>query len=193
MNPLFPEIKAVVLTGGKALRMGGINKSLIKFRGERVIDRTIRILRPLFGELILAGWPDDTPAPGGVVLVSDNVISAGPLGGIEAAMNIVREGALFVFGGDMPGLNKEIISVEAELFAREKPEVLVPRTGTKIEPLHAIYNCTLHSDLKEYLQSGARPAVRDFIAGHRTLYLDLGETEETRVAFMNINRPEDLL
>ncbi|MBW2674523.1 MAG: NTP transferase domain-containing protein, partial [Deltaproteobacteria bacterium] len=42
----------IILSGGKNARMGE-NKAFIRVDGERIIDRTIRIFRELFDEIVL--------------------------------------------------------------------------------------------------------------------------------------------
>ena len=45
------SITGVILSGGKNTRMG-FNKAFLKIDGERLIDRTIKIFRELFSEIM---------------------------------------------------------------------------------------------------------------------------------------------
>ena len=47
--------------------------------------------------------------------------------------------SIFVFAGDMPFLDKKIVTDQIEEFNRNNYDVLIPRVGELIEPLHAIY------------------------------------------------------
>ncbi len=181
-----------MLAGGRASRFGGINKALIEIDGLPIINRTIKILEPLFSEIILAGWPGSSPLPDGVIPVDDNFTGLGPLGGIEAALKICSSPLLFVFGGDMPWLSAELIREQAEEMSREQAGILAARIGGLTEPLHSIYSRSLHGELVRYLKSGSRPAVIDFYKLVHTRYYDLPRTAKTLKAFTNINSPGDI-
>ena len=59
---------------------------MIEIEGVRIITRTVSLLKPLFREIILAGWPTGDKLPEGTITVSDNFPGMGPLAGIEAAL-----------------------------------------------------------------------------------------------------------
>jgi molybdopterin-guanine dinucleotide biosynthesis protein A len=173
-------------------RFGGINKSLIEVAGVPIIDRIISVLKPLFHEIIIAGWPAGSPLQSGVRLTTDNFAGLGPLAGIESAMSASATPLLFVFGGDMPWLSEKLIRQQAEEMLSRHADILVPMVNGLVEPLHSIYRCTIHEKLQRYLLSDGRPAVIDFYTLVDTRYLELPSDAETAKAFTNINRPEDL-
>ena len=159
----------------------------------QIITRTISLLNPLFREIILAGWPPDYSSPEGTITVADNFPGMGPLAGIEAAMKASSAPWLFVFGGDMPWLSEEIITDQATDSLKAPADVLIPRIDKSIEPLHAIYRCSLHPHLESYLRAGKDTAVRAFFRPLKVRYYDLPGDEKTIKAFTNINAPQDLL
>jgi molybdopterin-guanine dinucleotide biosynthesis protein A len=182
----------VVLAGGRGTRLGGKNKSLVEVEGITILQRNLDILRPLFSEILLSGWPDDTELPAGINKVPDNFPGKGPLAGIEASMKAAATPYIFVFGGDMPWLSEEIIKGQAAEFLKNPVDVLVPRINDLAEPLHSIYNCSLQSLLETLLMSGDSCAVIDFIGQTRVRYHYLPSSAEAKRAFTNINTPEDL-
>ena len=193
MKAVFPDISAAVLAGGKGSRFGGINKSLIRVEGVKIITRTVSLLKPLFHEIIIAGWPAEDVTPGGTRPIADNFPGMGPLAGIEAAMKAADTPFLFVFGGDMPWLSAEIIVRQAEYFIKETPDVLVPLIGVMTEPLHSIYTCALHSSLEAFLKKTNNPSVREFYQLTNVMYFNLPSDEKILKSFSNINTPTDLL
>ena len=158
----------------------------------RIITRTVGLLKPLFSQIILAGWPPDDASPEGTLTVADNFPGMGPLAGIEAAMKASSSPWLFVFGGDMPWLSGEIIADLAADLLKAPSDVLIPRIDKSIEPLHAIYRCSLHPYLESYLLEGKDTAVRAFFKPLKVRYYDLPRDEKTTKAFTNINSPGDL-
>jgi len=183
----------VVLTGGRGSRMGGINKALIGVGGITIIDRTVNLLRPLFSEIIIAGWPADLKPPEGTRTADDNYPGKGPLAGIETAMKSSATPLIFVFGGDMPSLSADLITIQIDKFADKPADVFVPRIGDLIEPLHSIMNCSAHTSLEDYLRTELKPAVRDWFRLVNARYFDLPETDEYLRVFTNINTPDDLI
>ena len=160
--------------------------------GITILQRNLDILRPLFSEILLSGWPDDTELPEGIRKVPDNFPGRGPLAGIEASMKAAATPYIFVFGGDMPWLSEEIIKRQAADFLETPAEALVPCINNLAEPLHAVYSCRLQSSLEALLMSGEGGAVIDFIGQTKVRYFDLPASAETARAFTNINTPEDL-
>jgi len=165
---------------------------MIEINGAHIITRTVSLLKPLFREIILAGWPPDDPTPDGTVTVTDNFAGMGPLAGIEAAMKASAAPWLFVFAGDMPWLSEEIITGQANALPKAPADVLIPRIDKSLEPLHAIYNCSLHPYLESYLREGNDPAVRAFFRPLMVIYYDLPRNVKTLKVFTNINTPQDL-
>jgi len=124
--------------------------------------------------------------------VIDNYPGIGPLGGIEAALKYSRSEYLFVFGCDMPWLSEELIKEQANELLRSPSEILAARTAGLFEPLHSIYSKTIHPAMVRYIEGGGSPAVIDFYNLAETRFYDLPQTDRTRKALTNINRPEDI-
>ena len=173
--------------------MGAVNKSLIEIDGITVIDHQLRVLRKLFHTVITVGWPQADPLPEGLSNVSDNYPGIGPVAGIEAALKAAQTDMVFIFGSDMPWLSEEIITMEVRTMGEKPGTVLVPRVGSMIEPLHAVYCRTLHGRLEDAIKRKSITSVREFIFMSSPVYLDLPERQDIFRAFTNINSPGDLL
>ena len=79
----------VLLAGGLARRMGGLDKSLLSLGGERILDRIIARARPQVDNLILNANGDPERFSEFNLPVVPDVIGefAGPLAGILTGMN----------------------------------------------------------------------------------------------------------
>lgn len=172
--------------------MGGANKAMIKLADQTIISHTLAVLRPLFNKIFLAGADVSAEYMKYLVKVNDRFHDKGPLAGIDAALNATTTEFLFVFAGDMPDLSADLIKREVEYMINNTCNILVPRSGKGIEPLHSIIGIKVAEDLEKYLSSGNTPSVRDFYKTQETHFFDLYEEEADRHPFRNINSPSDI-
>ena len=115
------------------------------------------------------------------------------MGGIHAAIETSSKEAIFVFAGDMPFITMEIIINQINYFNAGNYDAIVPQINSLIEPLHSIYSNYVSETLKDILEGKDNFAVRDFLKKLNVNYMQLEDNEETRLAFTNINTPDDLL
>ena len=136
--PYSDKFTGVILSGGKNTRMGGRNKAFLEFEGERLIDRTARIFKTLFKEVILVTNTPLDYLDQNVMMVTDIYKDKGALGGIHAGLfQATREKAFFA-ACDMPFLNLEFIKAMIDLA--EHYDIVVPNPSDGLQPLHAVYS-----------------------------------------------------
>jgi molybdenum cofactor guanylyltransferase len=187
------KISAVILAGGAGSRFKGRIKPKIVIEGETIISRIISIVRDIFNEIIIVtNTPREFTAFNFCKIVQDEILNAGPLGGIHAALKSSSNEAIFVFAGDMPFLDKGIILNMIDVYDNAPCDVLIPAIEEKIEPLHSIYNTSLTGYLEAYLHSDHTNAVRDFIKLLNVRYLKFDGSRENKKAFTNINSASDI-
>ncbi|MCX5820100.1 MAG: molybdenum cofactor guanylyltransferase, partial [Deltaproteobacteria bacterium] len=98
----------VILSGGKNRRMGE-NKAFLRIEGERLIDRTVRLFRTVFQEVIIVtGSPLDY-LDQQATIVTDILPEKGALGGIYTGLFYATEEHAFVTACDMPFLNRAFL------------------------------------------------------------------------------------
>jgi molybdenum cofactor guanylyltransferase len=187
------DISGVILAGGTNKRFGGITKANVIIGGDTIISRIISVLRDLFPEIIIVtNKPEEFRQFIQCKIVEDQYINAGPLGGIHAALKSASEDSIFVFAGDMPFPDKKIITDQINEFKKGEHDVLIPKIGQFIEPLHAIYRKKVLNDLEGFISERKSKAVRDFLNEVNVGYLEIPDTEQNKIAFTNINSPADL-
>jgi molybdopterin-guanine dinucleotide biosynthesis protein A len=187
------RISGAILAGGSNKRFGGITKANVVIDGETIISRIISTISDLFVEIIIVtNKPEEFQEFIQYKMVEDQYLKAGPLGGIHAALKASSEDVIFVFAGDMPFLDKEIISDQINEFSKGQHDVLIPEVDQFIEPLHAIYRKSVLNHLERFLLEGKSRAVRDFLSEVNVGYLQITKNEKTEIAFANINSPSDL-
>lgn len=187
------SISGVILAGGTSKRFGGETKSNIAIDGVTIISRIISAIDDLFSELIIVtNNPEEFLEFSHYKIIKDIYLKAGPLAGIHAAMKSSAKEAVFVFAGDMPFPDKKIIAGMIDEFNLGNCDVLIPKIGQFIEPLHAIYRKSLMDDIVRFIEDGKSRAVRDFLREVKTDYQTIPETEQNKRAFTNINSQYDL-
>lgn len=187
------NISGVILAGGANKRFGGITKANVLIDGLSIISRIIAVIDKIFPEIfIVTDRPAEFREFTQCKIIADKYIKAGPLAGIHAALESASADAIFVFAGDMPFPDPEIIALQIDEFNKSKSDVLIPKVGRLIEPLHGIYCRSVVEDLEKFISGGERRAVRDFLNEVNVCYLELPDSGRTRKAFTNINFPSDL-
>jgi len=180
-----------ILAGGKSRRFGR-NKSLEFFQGERLIERQVRTLRSLFPEVMIVTNTPELYLDLDVTIVQDIIPGLGPLGAIYTGLLFARGGSIFVTAVDMPFIQPEVIRRMMELLPGH--DVIVPRLGDYLEPLHGMYSPRCLASVKRMLDRDELQVVR-FFPSVKMAYLDEEEIrrlDPKGLSFFNINTPEDM-
>lgn len=187
------KISGIILAGGSASRVNGRTKPKIVINGKSIISRTLSVIEDLFDEIIIV---TNTPAEylefSNCKITGDMILNAGPLGGIHAGLTISSNDSVFVFAGDMPFLDKKIITEQIEYFKSVNCDVVIPCIGDFIEPLHSIYRISVAGALNDFLEKGSNRAVRDFIKLLNVRYMEFEASQVNRKAFTNVNSLSDI-
>jgi molybdopterin-guanine dinucleotide biosynthesis protein A len=184
------NISGVILAGGENKRFDGIIKSNIMVGGSSIMSRMVSLISEIFEEIIIVtNTPDEFQAFKQFKIVSDQFLKVGPLGGIHAAIKNSSKDSVFIFAGDMPFIDKELIVNEVRYFNKDSTDAVIPELNNKFEPLHAIYNCSVFEKLDNYLSFHNKYAIRDFLEIINVRYMKLPDSEKIRRAFININTP----
>jgi molybdopterin-guanine dinucleotide biosynthesis protein A len=187
------SISAVILAGGGGRRLAGKPKTEIIIGGRKIISRMLDVISEIFDEtFIVTNSPEIYSGIENSRIIVDIYNQSGPLGGIHAAMKASGKEALFVFAGDMPFLDKDLIINQIGRFKESDDSAIVPVLNDLEEPLHAIYRTSLLNEIEKLLEGPGTPAVKDFLKIIRAGYMILPSTPEILKAFTNINSHSDL-
>jgi molybdopterin-guanine dinucleotide biosynthesis protein A len=149
------NFSAVILAGGKSSRMGR-DKAWLEVGEQTLLARQIQLAQAAGAtEIFVSGRAGVVyPAFGGRVL-EDKFQAAGPLAGIECALNAASEPLLLVLAVDMADLPSDFLKA---ISTRCRDGMgAVPLVKGMIEPLAAFYPRTAGSLIQKIL-AGANPA-----------------------------------
>lgn len=184
---------AIILAGGKSSRLG-FDKQLLQFNGEYLIDMLLKLLAPVFQELIVVSNTPELHSARPCRVVSDSFIGKGPLGGLHAGLHAASFEVCYLTACDMPWISTSYIRYLLE-FQKAHPgtEAVVTRLGDMLEPLNGLYCKALEPPI-ETLLGEHRRKMTALLDTAQTLYVP--ESIALRyspdwVMFDNINTPED--
>lgn len=191
---MVDKMTAVILAGGQAKRAGGRLKTEILVEGKSIFSRMEEVLSRIFDDIIIsANIPLEFPPYDKYTRVPDQITGKGPLGGIHSALKASgKSEAVFVFAGDMPFPDEEIIRDMISQYLVSRPDALIPQIGNFSEPLHGIYLTTLAEKIEKFLQTSDDVSVIGFLKTVHTEYFMPPDNEKARKAFTNINSLTDL-
>ena len=185
-------VSAVILAGGKSRRFGR-DKSLLELAGQSLIERAVGRLAPVSDEiLVVANEPDRYEAlhlP--VRFVADRVRGMGSLMGIYSGLNAARYRFALVVACDMPFLSESLLRYMIPLA--DGSDVVIPRLGQMLEPLHAIYGKTCLPHMAKLLDRH-ESKITAFFEDVRVRYVEeheIARFDPEHLSFLNVNQPED--
>jgi molybdenum cofactor guanylyltransferase len=127
------EITALILAGGKATRLGGVDKRELVVEGRSIFARQVAAIAPRVAEIIVSS----PRAVAGYRTVLDAVPDAGPLAGVAAGLAATHTPWLLVVAGDMPHIATALVEL-MQARADAECDAVGIRIGDFTEPL-----CTL--------------------------------------------------
>lgn len=187
---LRQDCTALILAGGRGTRLGGCDKALLLWRGQRFIDHQYIQLRRQFDTVwinrrIDDGAPADLPGP----VCRDRFADHGPLAGIHAGLSQLATPWLMVVPCDAPRLSPALFDHLAGIetqppHATHAPALLrYAHDGERDQYLFALLHASLLPSLSQYLRSGQR-TVRHWYASQGAAAMDC---RAIRDSFTNIN------
>lgn len=152
-----------ILSGGRAARADGANKSFFRIEGKPILDHQLDQLRPVFADriTIVTDRPDDY-AGYPVRCVPDSRLSESAperasLRGIVSALDLEPPGWRFLLANDMPWPDPEILAALARLLVQRGPDrsgaVLVGVDG-RLQPFHSLIHDGLLPSACDRLKRG---------------------------------------
>ena len=182
------SVTGVILAGGQARRMGGIDKGLVKINGVAMCKIVIDLLQPqVFEVLVNANRNLEIYREFGVRVVQDEITGyLGPLAGLATAMNTAATPWVATVPCDGPFLNSDYI---ARMFAlaTDDVKIVVARDSERMQPTYILANTDLLDSLNNFLESGERKIDRWFVK-HPFTEADFSDSPD---CFLNINTIED--
>lgn len=187
------SITALILAGGRGMRMGGVDKGLMPLGARTMVEQVIERLQPQVGRVLInANQNTARYAAFGHPVIADAMPDfAGPLAGLQTGLLHCTTPYLVTAPCDSPFLPLDLVARLAQALHANKSDIAVAVTGEgatrQPHPVFCLVSITVLPHLTNYLQNGGRKFER--------WYSTLKTTEvyfADEKAFRNINTLEEL-
>ncbi|AMW05337.1 molybdenum cofactor guanylyltransferase [Gemmatimonas phototrophica] len=181
------DITALILCGGEARRLGGVQKALLDLHGQPLVSWLLVALASHVGGIVISANDDlQHYAALGYPVVTDVRPGLGPLGGLQSALTQVSTPWVFVCPGDMPYMDGRVLDRLREQVGTSG--AAYPFDGSREQYLCALVRADGLEKLTDYLATGRRSAY-GFLEAIGAVQVNMPELRE---CFVNVNDPETL-
>lgn len=185
------EISAVILAGGQARRLNGVEKGLQHFAGKPLISHILARLSPQVCNISLninrlheqyrETYPD-------LPLYRDTLPDfQGPLSGMLSGFMQLEGDYLLFVPCDSPFLPSNLVQKLATAIAINQAQIAYAHDGNRPHPTFALLHRSIVPALQHYLAAGERRLLA-FFQSQKSVAVDFSEQPH---AFRNFNTPED--
>lgn len=186
MQCIRADLSLGLLAGGRASRLGGLDKAWLRRDGVAQVLRLLRAYREQVAQVLVSANRDlERYRPLGVHAVADFRPDLGPLGGLDALAAACTTPWLFTLPVDAVTLDERLLPA---LIAAQDGQGAYAVDDDGVQPLFALWPvAALRTALAQALAQ-RRLAVRELQAG-----LGMAALRLDGLRFGNLNRLEDLL
>ena len=187
------NITGLILAGGRAQRMGGIDKGLISFHQKPLIESGIRRLKNQVGPILINANRNITKyaAYGYPVVMDETPDFSGPLAGFSVGLKACKTSYLLTSPCDSPLLPLDLVVRLAAEMERGPFDLVyassIESGKTWAQPVFCLMRANLQDSLTAFLTKGDLKIDRWFKElKSSTVIFDDAQ------AFTNVNTPEEL-
>jgi len=189
------SVTAVVLAGGLARRMDGIDKGLITLGERPMASWVAEAISPKVNNVLINANRNIEKyeligrAFNATVVTDRHAGHIGPLAGLSAALHQSPADFVFMCPCDSPFINANIVDRLGEQCLVADADIAVAHDGVRMQPVFCFVNRRCLNSLDQYLESGERKIDR-WYAQVNTVEVDC---KDLAISFQNINTEEERL
>jgi len=178
MLPAAIVLDAVILAGGRSVRLGGEQKAALLYRERSLLSHALDAAEDARLRVVVGQPPENDPLPTGVIVTRETPAFGGPAAGIAAGFDALevatrrasapRADYVLLLACDMPGISEAIpvLLAELEFFDPHIAGVIAVDGTGHPQQLAGIYRATaLAAAIDEHRGSFTGLSVRALLAG----------------------------
>ncbi|MES2181473.1 MAG: molybdenum cofactor guanylyltransferase MobA [Pseudomonadota bacterium] len=183
-------ISSIILAGGRATRMNGVDKGLVQLQQKPLIQYVIERLATQVHEIIINANREimQYQALGYPVLMDETADFIGPLAGISLGLKQAKYDYLLSVPCDSPLLPLDLAQRLHENLVKHGADIAVATSSGNAHPVFCLCKKNVLPSLTRYLQQGGRKVS----AWQKSLnYIEVN-FDDSAEAFINLNTFADL-
>ena len=182
-------ITAVILAGGRARRLGGVDKGLVQLASRALIEHAAAALEPQAGTILVSANrnPERYAALGFEIMADPWPDYRGPLAGMLAALRRAHSRYILTAPCDAPLIAPDL-AVRLYAAIKDGARAAVAHDGDRLQPLFSLLDRELADPLLHWLEKGGRKAA----AWMELCGAAVVDFSDRRDMFVNLNHPEEL-
>ena len=187
---MLQQITCVTLAGGRATRMGGIDKGLILLQNKPLIQHVISRLRPQVDEILINANREiaQYEAFGFKILQDENQDFAGPLAGILLGLKHAKHELVLSVPCDSPLLPLDLVERLTKNMLESHADIAVASSDCSSHPVFCLMKKSVLPSLVDFLDAGERK-VSTWQKSQKYIEVDFSDCSE---AFVNLNTLQEL-
>lgn len=184
------KISAIILSGGRATRMNGVNKGLVLLQNKPLIQHVIGRLKPQVGEMLINANREIVhyQAFGLPVIQDEDADFIGPLAGFILGLQHAKHNYVLTVPCDSPLLPLDLADRLNNSMAAARADIAIASSDGNIYPVFCLMKKSVLPSLLAYIVSGERKVS----AWQKSLnYIEVDFSDNSQ-AFTNLNTFDDL-
>ena len=183
------QITGLILAGGRARRMGGIDKGLVELDGRPMVTHVVGRLAPQVGRIIINAnrnlavyreWSN-------TVVKDRNGEYDGPLAGVASGLEAADTEFTLTVPCDCPLVANDLTERMYHGLISERAEIAVATDGQRLQPVFMLLARGLLPSIESFLATGERK-IDKWFENHAVTVVDFSDEPDT---FLNINSIEE--
>ena len=184
-------ISAIILSGGRATRMNGVDKGLVTLLNKPLITHVIERLKPQVDEIFINANREivQYEAFGLPILQDENEEFIGPLAGFSLGLRHAKHDYVLTVPCDSPLLPLDLLERLYSSMAASRMDIACASSDGNTHPVFCLMKKNVLPSLQAYIESGQRK-VSAWQKSQKYIEVDFSDCSE---AFTNLNTFEDLV
>lgn len=184
------KISAIILAGGRATRMNGLDKGLVCLQKKPLVQYVIERITPQVDEVLLnanreIAQYETFNLP---ILQDGNSDFMGPLAGFNLGLTHCKHDFLLSLPCDSPLIPHDLASQLMKALIEQDADIAVAKSGGYAHPVFSLMKKSVLPSLTNYLEQGERKVS----TWQKSLnYIEV-EFDDCDDAFVNVNTFEEL-
>ena len=183
-------LSAIILSGGRATRMNGVDKGLVMLQQKPLIAHVVARLKPQVDEIFINANREiaQYEAFGLPVLKDENEEFIGPLAGFSLGLQRAKHDYVLTVPCDSPLLPLDLAERLLSGMAVSRADIAVASSDENSHPVFCLMKKSVLPNLQAYIVSGER-RVSAWQKSQKYIEVDFSDCSE---AFTNLNTFDDL-